>query len=349
MDVFGLNGYKIVESAMSNLLDTPPPATKVLVLTTRKHVWADSASAIFPHTLYTWQVCGYSTNLLNSLLLFARVLPIIWWRRPQVILVASAARLQGWLAQCRRRGIIRSQLVVINRGYPAHLAPYIDRCTHDTVLEAEYHGDHEGKEKHVFVPWGIDFFRELESRARTHPLAAESFEPYVLVPGWSGRDFPTLFAAAEKLPDIPFRITTLSRETIDVPDPWPPNVSARYSLPEPEFIDELYGCRCVAMPLKPHPTRVHLSGGGTVVKVLQAGKPLITQGYHQDYMTDGEHGTFVPSQDAAALATAIRMYWDNPERAAKMAPACREAGNRFTYKTYAEGLAAVCREVQETE
>ena len=139
-------------------------------------------------------------------------------------------------------------------------------------------------------------------------------EKQVSAAGLEWRDYPTLLAAAEHLPDTNFPLAAAS--------PWskhtnetekrtmPANVSARRY--EYQELRELYASSAVvAVPLYENDFQAGITA---ILEAMACGKAVVvtrTEG-QTDAIIDGENGLYVPVGDPGAWEKAIRRLQDDP-------------------------------------
>jgi glycosyltransferase involved in cell wall biosynthesis len=148
----------------------------------------------------------------------------------------------------------------------------------------------------------------------------DAAEPIVSAAGLEWRDYPTLLAAASRLPRIQFKLAAAS--------PWskhtnetqgrtlPANVSVRrYEYGE---LRELYAASTiVAIPLYENDFQ---AGVTTLLEAMSMGKAVIvTQTTGQtDVITNGENGVVVPAGDIEAWEREIRRLVGDPAECARL-------------------------------
>ena len=148
---------------------------------------------------------------------------------------------------------------------------------------------------------------------RPRPEVTEN-EKQVSAAGLEWRDYPTLLAAAERLPDMSFPLAAAS--------PWskhnnetekrtmPANVSARRY--EYSALRELYASSAiVAVPLYENDFQAGITA---ILEAMACGKAVVvtqTEG-QTDTIFEGENGLYVPVGDPAAWESAIRRLQADP-------------------------------------
>jgi glycosyltransferase involved in cell wall biosynthesis len=144
---------------------------------------------------------------------------------------------------------------------------------------------------------------------------------YVLSIGMESRDYPTLQAAAARLP-YPFRV---------VASGWSPtagfaaaggiaaggNITVERNLSYARLRALYAGCRMVVVPLR-HVT--YAAGVTGICETMAMAKPVVVSASPGivDYVEDGTSGRLVPVGDADAMRQAIAELWDDPESARAM-------------------------------
>lgn len=192
------------------------------------------------------------------------------------------------------------------------------------------------------LPFGIDthFFA-------TPGEAEES--GYVLSVGRDlGRDYPTLFAAAQQLP-YRFIVATAPKnipEGVQIP----PNVEIRYNV-DAEGVRTLYhGATCVAILLKGDATieGSDCTGQTVMLEALSAGHAIAVtdRAWIREYFADGEDYLGIPPGDSAAAAVAIRKLWEDSGFRRSLAEHGREKVREcYSSEIFAGGLLAIVREL----
>jgi glycosyltransferase involved in cell wall biosynthesis len=154
--------------------------------------------------------------------------------------------------------------------------------------------------------WGVG-----QPRVDPPDSAVEPGE-YICALGGNGRDYRTLFAAMERLPEIPL-VAVLRPENV-AGLRVPPNVRLHHLIPNGKANNILAFSRFMVLPLAG--TDVPC-GHVTAVAAMYLKKALVitnSQGV-SDYVQDGFNSLLVPVGDAAVLAERIRALWNDPQRA----------------------------------
>ena len=243
-------------------------------------------------------------------------------------------------------GINSPPLVVLTfsvRGPAAHFLPLlrfavrgVDFMTVPTHFEQGHYAALLGfpQEKILYCPYGTyDMFRDLPPGQRSD---------FVFSGGRSERDYKTLFAAVAELP-IPFVINARPFNLNGLPIP--SNVTANNLLPMDQFRDLNWRSRFVVVPVE---NVKQAAGISSVLYAMSAGKTVIASdvpGLH-DYITEGETGLFVPSQDPLALRQAIQHLWDDPQLASRMGQRARQVYlERYTFDALAQRVVQTLHDI----
>ncbi len=146
--------------------------------------------------------------------------------------------------------------------------------------------------------------------------------------GVSKRDYKTLIAALQELPDCPVEIYATSR--------YPDNYRGRHAAEIPSWVEfvgfvppqdfpcRYHQSRFVVLPL--HDTTQFSAGFSVALEAHAASRAIIatdTPGM-RDYIQHGVTGLLVPPYDPAALRQAIKTLWDDPALAGRMGQAGRQ-------------------------
>jgi glycosyltransferase involved in cell wall biosynthesis len=311
----------------------------VLVVTVRKSFWASHEAERFPQKVYARVFYGHSTNLFNSVVVFAHALAAIALRRPRVVLLGSVERTVPWFIRSRRLGLLgRARLIVTNQ---LHLSAKQLRFVDRNVVYSQAWIDAQPefvRERAVFVPLPADGdFGALTTRD----------DGYVFAGGGAGRDFETLIEALRDTP-LRVRIVTFSPSTLGWPGELPANVEVEWTMPLPQFLERAACARIVVVPLRNGSSDF---GQTTVVQSLALGKPVVVTRSPGivDYVHDGREGLLVEAGDIAACRAAVlRLDTD-----AELREACRryalERARLSSYSAFADRIADLCRALERDD
>ena len=307
------------------------PLDDVLVVTVRKSFWGSPEAEAFPNRIYARVFYGHSTNLLNSLVVFARTLLAIARMRPRVLLVGSVERAVPWFIRARRRGLLGgAKLVVTNQ---LHLRDEqlseVDRVVlySQALIEA---APPALRERAVFLPLPADGDFD---RARA---AAPDGSGPVFAGGEADRDFRSLVEALAAT-DVRLELVTFSPATLGWHGELPANVDVRWRMPLPDFLARMARALLVVVPLR-DPGSPH--GQTSVVQALALGKAVVATRSPGviDYVRDGVEGLLVDAGDVAGYRNAVlRLAGDDELRRACEARA-RERALLLTYDRFRDGL-----------
>ena len=174
------------------------------------------------------------------------------------------------------------------------------------------------------------------------PRMTEGSGGYILSAGRTGRDFETLAHAVEGLG---VKVVVVGDRRLVEGIPFPPNVDVRTDVPYREYLDLLYGCSLVVVPLK----RVVKSTGQVVfLEAMALGKPVVataTTGT-EDYIEHGVTGVLVPPEDREALRKALSEFLERPESYAPFAlRAFQRVKERHSFRAYTGTILAAAHEL----
>ena len=148
------------------------------------------------------------------------------------------------------------------------------------------------KERFRFLPFHTDV---IEPRIMNHS------ENYILSAGKTGRDYSTLANAIKEVKqNVIIVADALSLRDVT----FPPNAKVLIDIPYSDYLDLLYNCSLVVVPLK---KLAKSTGQVAILEAMALGKPVIaTQTIGTiDYIQTGLNGILVPVGDAQALRDAI--------------------------------------------
>ncbi len=201
-------------------------------------------------------------------------------------------------------------------------APGVDAFVVHSRVEAEYQAallNVPGRRFEV-SPW------PYEAGARL-VLADPPTAPrdYLCTIGGSDRDYATLLAAMERLPDLPLVIAARPENLRGLRPP--PNVQVHLELPKPQSWALLRDCRVFVLPL---PSRSARTGHSCLVQAMAFGRPCVaTDGLGLwEYMRMGETALAVPPGDPERLAESIQALWADPAGALALGEVARDFARR---------------------
>ena len=190
----------------------------------------------------------------------------------------------------------------------------------------------------TFIPYGIDarFFQSADSPHTEELIASIGRD--------MGRDYPTLFKAAERSTHK-FSVFA-GQKNIPPGTSIPPNVSVLYNKGNVDVRDLYTHTRIVAVVSKDIdiPDGSDCSGQTVILEALAAGKAVIAthRPWMTDYLVDGEDFVVVPPNDPDAINRAIDSLWDDTEKRKRLvASGYQKVIARYTTKAFAEALLAL--------
>ncbi|MGA7496477.1 MAG: glycosyltransferase family 4 protein [Isosphaeraceae bacterium] len=141
---------------------------------------------------------------------------------------------------------------------------------------------------------------------------------YICTLGGNARDYRTLFAAMERLPEIP--LVAVLRPENAAGLRVPPNVRLHYLIPSGKANNILAFSRFMVLPLAGANVPC---GHVTMVAAMHLKKAMVITNSLgvSDYVQDGVNSLLVPVGDADALAQRIRDLWNDPQRADQLGAA----------------------------
>ena len=266
---------------------------EVLVVTVRKSFWASPEAERWPRRLYARVLYGHSTNLINSLLVFARALAAILLRPPRLVLLGSMERTVPWFIRARRMRLLRgARLVVTNQlNLSSEQLEQVDRVIVYASAQAAALGT-----KGVFLPLPAD--GDFDAARRSAERGR-----YVFAGGGAGRDFKSVIEAVRGS-DVRLEIITFSAETLGVDRPIPANVHVRFRATQEEFLAKMAGAAVAVVPLV---SRESPHGQTTLVQALALQKPVVVTRAvgTADYVRDGSGIFMVDAGDIEGYRRSI--------------------------------------------
>lgn len=202
------------------------------------------------------------------------------------------------------------------------LAPAVDAFVVHSQLEAAYQASELGLApgKLEVLPWPYEEGASL-SLAEPPPTP----DDYVCTIGASDRDYRTLFAAMERLPDLPLIAAARAENLRGLTTP--PNVQVHVQLPKAQSWSLVRGCRVFVLPLASRSAR---TGHSCLVQAMAFGRPtVVTESLGlREYMLPDETALAVPPGDPQRLAAALRALWDDRPAATTLAERARQFAMR---------------------
>lgn len=222
---------------------------------------------------------------------------------------------------------------VVRRGFDRVAAVFVE-CS--AMVDPLVRGFGLPPEKVEFVTLGID--AEHFSPSDDPPIPGRVFS----VGDDHMRDYSTLVDALEQVhaerPGMTAEIATTL--PIDFPDAWAVVHRRRMD----HAVRDCYR-RASVVALSLHPTRQG-SGLTVILEAMASARPVVVSDNPglDDYVINGETGILVPPGDSAAMAEAVRMLLDDPERAAEMGRRGRRlVEEKFTTRHMAADIDRVLR------
>lgn len=154
---------------------------------------------------------------------------------------------------------------------------------------------------------------------------------YICAIGGNARDYKTLMAAMEKLPDLKMIIVVRPSNLKNLKIP--ANVKALVNISEPHAMNILKHSRFMVLSLKGAEIPC---GHYTLVSAMHLGKGFIVTNSHgvSDYVIENYNGITCKPFAPDALAEAINNLWNDPEKSQKLG----ENGKQFAGKYCSENL-----------
>jgi len=194
------------------------------------------------------------------------------------------------------------------------------------------------RERLAFVPFGVDV-RFFQPTGVSHEK-----ELIVSVGRDAGRDYATLFRAAERTSHA--FVVVAAQKNIPLDMPVPANVSVLYDRSYGEIRDLYERARLVVITSKDVqiPDGSDCSGQTVVLDALAAGKAVIAteRPWITDYFISGQDLVVIQPNNPGALAQAIDSLWNDAEKRKSLAASGHDkVAARYTTKNFAEALLAL--------
>lgn len=175
-----------------------------------------------------------------------------------------------------------------------------------------------------------------------NPKMLEGTGGYILSAGKTGRDYATLAAAVEGLKA---KVVVVSDRHHVNTIHFPPNVEVHIDIPYEKYLDLLYGCSIVVVPLK---KLVKSTGQVVFLEAMALGKPVVataTTGT-EDYIDQGVTGILVPPEDSDSLRGVISDFIENHAPYSAMAlRAFEQVIDKHTYNAYTRTILAAANDI----
>lgn len=189
-----------------------------------------------------------------------------------------------------------------------------------------------------------------EDKIRFIPFHTNIVEPrivqgkgnYLFSAGKTGRDFDVLIQAVRNL-DCEVVIVSDQNNTqgIEIPS----NVKLLLDIPYSKYLELLFDCRAVIVPLK---RLVKSTGQVVILEAMALGKPVIateTVGT-VDYIRSGINGILVPPDDPECLNTAISRLLTDPAFCRYLSENALQTVKEFhTFEIYVDTILKAAREL----
>jgi glycosyltransferase involved in cell wall biosynthesis len=211
---------------------------------------------------------------------------------------------------------------------------------------------HTQRERYLYSQWlnlPLERFEFVPYQVPPIPItyAEETSRPFITALGTAHRDFPTLFAAIERL-KLPTVVASGPRalEGLTIPA----SVQTPFGLSKADCLKLAQQARINVVPLLPN-EKVTAAGQVTIVEAMRMGRALIaTRGTGaEDYIVHGETGLLIDPHSPAELATAIEQLWDNEALRVRMGQnAMRYAEAHFSDETAGQALGRLLDSLEQS-
>lgn len=165
---------------------------------------------------------------------------------------------------------------------------------------------------------------------------------YLFSAGKTGRDFAVLIQAVRNLD---CSVVIVSDQNSIQGTEIPSNVKLLLDIPYSKYLELLFDCRAVIVPLKP---LVKSTGQVVILEAMALGKPVIateTVGT-VDYIRSGINGILVPPADPECLNTAISQLLTDPTFCRYLAENALQTVKEFhTFEIYVNTILKAAREL----
>lgn len=160
-----------------------------------------------------------------------------------------------------------------------------------------------------YVPYGSGPIRGVTATTGSYCFAG----------GYSNRDYDTLIAAFRQLD---YHLIICCSCSNHLSAELPPNVTVYRDRPRREFAELVAGAYLCILPLH---DGVGASGQSVTLQYMQFGKPIVATRVTatEDYLNE-TNAVFVLSAEVDALAEAVQMLWQHPDRAQQLGDKARQ-------------------------
>jgi glycosyltransferase involved in cell wall biosynthesis len=199
----------------------------------------------------------------------------------------------------------------------------------------------------------IDTYSQRLKKPRNHikflPFHTNILEPkihkgnnYMLSAGRTGRDYGIL---ADAVKDVDIEVIIISDKHSVKGINFPSNVKVLVDVPYMKYLDLLYNCRFVVVPLK---KLVKSTGQVALLEAMATGKPVIateTVGT-KDYIQSGVNGILIPPEDPSSLRESIDTLIKNPTLEKEISMnALESVRNLYTLEKYCSTILNAAEEL----
>ena len=178
------------------------------------------------------------------------------------------------------------------------------------------------------------------------PRMLECSGGYIFSAGKTDRDFATLAAAVEGLG---VQVVLVSDKYHVEGIKFPSNVEIHCDIPYKKYLDFLYDCSLVVVPLK---KSIKSTGQVVFLEAMALGKPVIASDVvgTEDYIENGKAGILVPPEDVHALRHAIENFIEKPNSYQSMAEkALEQIRERHTFKVYTQTILNIADKIADLD
>jgi glycosyltransferase involved in cell wall biosynthesis len=183
-----------------------------------------------------------------------------------------------------------------------------------SLRNIDYFIVHTRREREIYHQWlgiPIERFEFVPYHEKNIPINHQEITdyPFIAALGSAHRDFPTLFAAVERL-KLPTVVASGKRalEGLTIPT----NVKTPFGIGRQDCLRIAQEARINIVPLMPK-EQVTAAGQVTIVEAMLMGRVLIASRCHgvEDYIIHGETGLLVEPQSVDQLVEAIELLWND--------------------------------------